>query len=584
MRIGWWTLALGLCVAYGGAVRAAAQPSVELDLRTDDAYTNESIPFTISIFNHRKAEKPAIPEIPNCEITGGSSETEMTLDSRRGTARNWSRYRYDLVVFKPGDYTIPPIEVVVDGKTLKTEPRKLTVLPGEVSDLLQAEITASTQRLFVGQQVTVTLTIYIRPAQYGRQQVERSTMKRFLETAWGNMANFRDTGRGGSVRRRDSQGNDVEFFAYEFIDQLRLDQAGPLPFSEIIVGVDYPKFARDRLGGVGVEKYRKLRIHPRCELPDVRPLPSEGRPPNFTGAVGAYRIDTSARPTRIRVGDPIELTISLTGTGDLDTLPPPNLAAQPSLVESFRVPDEALAGRIENGRRIYSQSIRAKRGDVEAIPPIEYPYFDADRGEYAVARSAPIAISVEASNAIDTAALPELAVPASTAPLAPEALDGLRGLRVHEHELLRTVRPVRMKHIVAAVIVPPALFALGCAWTAFSRSRAGNEFRRRQQNALPAALKRIDATRSRPAADLPGEVAAAFAAYLADRFDAPPGRFLGPAGVHELSLRNAPGPLIARCRDLIDRCESAVYAGGHGDAGLADEARECLTQLERERL
>jgi hypothetical protein len=584
MKPGRWKWAVVLIVACGGGMRAAAQPSIELDLRATEAYTNESIPFTISIFNHRQAEKPTIPDIPNCEITGGSSETEMSFDSRRGRSRSWIRYRYELVAFKPGDYTIPPIEVVADGKTLRTEARKLTVLPGEVSDLLQAEITAGTQRLFVGQQVAVTLSIYVRPAAYGRQQVDRSTMKRFVETAWGNLANFRDTGRGGTVRRRDSQGNEVEFYSYEFIDQLTLDQAGPLPFSEIVVGVDYPKFTRDRLGGAAVEKYRKLRIHPACDLPDVRPLPSAGRPANFTGAVGIYRIDTSARPTRVRVGDPIELTISLTGTGALESLPPPNLAAQPSLVELFRVPDEALAGRIENGRRIYSQAIRAKRGDVETIPPIEYPYFDADRGEYVIARSAPIPITVEASNALDVAALPELAVPTSTAPLAPEAIDGLRGLRVHESDLLANVSPVRMGQVLAAVLVPPGLFAIGCAWSVFSQARAGSEGRRRRQNALASALRRVDGVRDRSVQELPGEVAGALAAYLADRFDAPPGRYLGQAGVDALRERGVSGALLARIQELVQRCESAVYAGERGDANLADEARACLAELERERL
>jgi hypothetical protein len=584
MWFGRFRLPLVPLLAVCGALRAAAQSGIELDFRAAEAYTNESIPFTVSIFNYRRAEKPTIPEIPNCEITGGNSQTEMTLDSRRGSSRNWVRYSYDFVAFKPGDYTIPPIEVVVDGKVLKTDPRKLTVLPGEVSDSVQAEITASTQRLFIGQQVTVTLTIYIKPAMVGRQAADRSTMKRFLDTSWGNYANFRDTGRGGSVRRPDSQGNQTEFHAYEFIDQLVLDQAGPLPFADIVVGVDYPKFARDRLGGVSIEKYRKLRIHPACELPDVRPLPSEGRPANFTGAVGVFRIDASAKPTRVRVGDPIELALSLTGSGALDALPPPNLAAQASLVEVFRVPDEALAGRMENGRRIFSQAIRAKRGDVDFIPPIEYAYFDADRGEYAIARSAPIPITVEASNALDVSALPELAVPSNTTPLTPEAIDGLRGNRVDEGELLRTVRPLKMSQVAAVVLAPPAFFAIGCAWSALARARHGGVARQRRQHALANALKRVEAARARPLRELPGELAAAMAAYLADRFDAPAGRYVGAAGVDALRERNAPETLRARCLDLLARCENAVYAGGEGDAALADETRECLMQLERERL
>ena len=43
--------------------------------------------------------------------------------------------------------------------------------------------------------------------------------------------------------------------------------------------------------------------------------------------------------------------------------------------------------------------------------------------------------------------------------------------------------------------------------------------------------------------------------------------------------------LVQRCAELLQRCEQAAYAGGSGgDSSLAELARQCARQLERERL
>jgi hypothetical protein len=43
--------------------------------------------------------------------------------------------------------------------------------------------------------------------------------------------------------------------------------------------------------------------------------------------------------------------------------------------------------------------------------------------------------------------------------------------------------------------------------------------------------------------------------------------------------------LVQRCSELLERCEQAAYAGSSdGDVSLADLARQCARQLEKERL
>ncbi len=50
----------------------------------------------------------------------------------------------------------------------------------------------------------------------------------------------------------------------------------------------------------------------------VRPLPTEGRPSNFSGLVGEYTLRADASPTAVNVGDPITLSVTVHGPPQLE--------------------------------------------------------------------------------------------------------------------------------------------------------------------------------------------------------------------------------------------------------------------------
>ena len=74
----------------------------------------------------------------------------------------------------------------------------------------------------------------------------------------------------------------------------------------------------------------------------VLPVPSSGRPESFAGAVGSgFSLEATADRSVVRVGDPIELKIKLTGDATMETLSLPRLDSQMGLsVEDFQVQDE----------------------------------------------------------------------------------------------------------------------------------------------------------------------------------------------------------------------------------------------------
>jgi hypothetical protein len=582
------------------------QPTVTLEVEPAQPFANEAALIKVQVGNYQEqCERPTFPELPDCtiEYTGQSSSSGITmLGGGPPQVRRQITFSYTLISRKAGHLTIPAISVVVDGQTLTTKPHRLRVRelpkspsPGDQesgspdtggTDLLLAEITCAQSKLFVGQRAQFTLTIWVKAARYRGSPLRRSNMWRFLT---GRLGAFEQAQvRAGSARRQLADGSTGLYYVYELPIEFVVKQPGPPSFSDVAVGLNYPtRFSSDIFGDLRVIDQRTVpRMRPAINVPDVQPLPTEGRPPSFSGAVGQFEISTFATPTNVRVGDPIKLVIDITGEL-IEALPGPDLTAIPELVDNFRVPTEELAGSVSGNRKRFTQTIRAKHAEVKYIPPIEFAYFDPQSEQYVVTRSEPIPVLVSAVEQLDAADLTAITPETTHEPSnAIETRDGLRGNRPHEGELLATVRPVTLTQTALTTLLPPVGF--GFIWGLMRLNRARQDQRgRRRRSALRNAERRIHAaaTRDLPPGEFHSAIQAALAGYLADRLNEPPGRFLGPAAVTYLEQRGINRELVARCAELLQRCEQAAYAGNaDGDTSLAALARQCVRQLERERL
>lgn len=587
------------------APAAFAQAKVDLTVQTPSPYVGQPLSVQIRVQNAREVEVPEFPRLSDCstQYVGEGSKTNIVTDRGIRHVAVEKTFQFVLTPRNPGELVIPAISVVADGETLTTEPVRVTVRErpqsasprgargggtgdSQTSDLLLAEISCAQSKLYVGQRVRFTLTIFVKPAEYNGQPLSRSDMFQFLECRFGPFDPRSAQSSTVTLPRED--GPDQTYYAVELPAEFVVEQAGPLTFSDVAIGMDYPtRISRDRWGFLEVAGRRKLPpLRPVINTPEVLPLPTEGRPANFSGAVGRYTLSAFAVPSNVRVGDPIKLVIDISGDR-VETLPGPDLAGIAQLVEDFRVPNETLAGTVRGNSKRFTQTIRAKRPDVKDIPPIEFAYFDPDDEKYVVARSEPIPVLVSVVEQLDAADLADITTPsAADQGHTLQARDGLRGNQTAESRLLATVKPVTMTQVALATLVPPIVF--GCIWSLAALTRSGrDESVRRRRAALRNAERRIQGAVDRrlPPRELHTEIEAALAGYLADRLNEPPGRFLGSATVAFLEQRGVDADLVRRCRELLERCEQTAYAGdSDGDVSLADLARQCARQLEKERL
>ncbi|HMA45084.1 MAG TPA: BatD family protein, partial [Gemmatimonadales bacterium] len=149
----------------------------------------------------------------------------------------------------------------------------------------------------------------------------------------------------------------------------------------------------------------------------VLPLPAEGRPRDDQGVVAAgLHVDIEATPAAARVGEPVELAITLSGTGNPSLWPPPTLQLPPAFRSysgeaTTRI--SSLNGRV-GGVKTFRYMLVPDSAGTFLLPAVRYPYFDSDAGEYRVIEVG--ARSIVAAPGVDPQAarpLPPLLAPSS---------------------------------------------------------------------------------------------------------------------------------------------------------------------------
>ena len=149
---------------------------------------------------------------------------------------------------------------------------------------------------------------------------------------------------------------------------------------------------------------------------NVKPLPAEGRPANFSGMVGNYSFDAQFDKDHLKVGEALTLSITIKGDGTPGTITDPKL---PSFDDFRSVPPEnSIDKKIAGSKVVTTKSIKIflypkKKGSFE-IPEISYSWFDPAKRAYQSETLGPWTIEVEKGDASAEAAF----MPAATRPTA----------------------------------------------------------------------------------------------------------------------------------------------------------------------
>jgi hypothetical protein len=594
---------------------ARAEVTVQGAVDQMEVFVGETFTFQVQVEGSDAVAEPDISAITDFTVDprGGQQNSSESVSIVNGRMSRVSHrgyiYTFALTPKRVGRLLIPALTVTVDGQAYKTQVIPILVKRPQETDEFKLRLTVDKARVYVGEPVTLTVTWYIgRDVNGFNFNLPLLTDPRFIISEGdGQVANpapdrvVRIPAPGGEILAEKGNGvlDGNNYLTVSFSRRLIAKEVGLLTLPQATVSCQAMSAYRQQHGrdpfnglvpddffGRSRQSFQTVVVPSNEPALEVLPLPTEGRPADFSGLVGAYSIAVSAMPTAVKVGDPITLTIQVAGPV-VAGVSLPTLADQLG-PQAFKVPAEMAPGEGRGVLKTFTQTIRAIHPGVREIPSLHLSYFNPVSGRYEQASSPPLPISVAEARAV-TARDAEGREPAGPAKRELKAAKGGINFNYEGPEVLTPQTPIGTVGLngvwYSLLFLPPAIFIVFLVSTLTARHRSKDPAGR----AARQAHARFSATLAgiTPHGDLAAGYQAlglALREYLGAKLRRNPAA-LTYADVEPLLVQAGVGSeSLARLRQVMEECAAYEYAGpasGAQDlAWLLDLARQVATEME----
>lgn len=454
------------------------------------------------------------PDFAPFDVLRSSARPHVQLDPRNGGSMV-AEYRYVLTTEQSGAFTIPSFEARLGRDVARTHPLRVVVRsgrngPGVPTVVARARIDTSLEvnfraltepeTVFVGQQANYEVAVFLNETV--RDRLRRNPT--FYPPDMQAMLAYDLPQVGGAPPRRKVGMRCFDALVYQRALFPLVAGRFVIPPAQLVYSLPLSAsfFSREESHELQTDSTIIVAVDP----------PASGRPAEFLGAVGNLSIASRLDSNRGRVGDPLLLTVRISGTGNVKLFPPPRMQIPwASLVRSDERVDVDSAARRIRGSKEFDWVLTPKVAGELDLPPIRYGYFNPDTRRYAIAASsgARVTIAPGALAAVDTTH-PEVLLALRTAYRGPLSLPPQQGTPFW---VLLAIAPV------------PVLMG-----------RPRRERRSKQPNSPAAALRAL-AKETAPPRD-PSQVRRVFTRALAERLGLSPESFTR-AGALARTLRRA---------------------------------------------
>ena len=151
---------------------------------------------------------------------------------------------------------------------------------------------------------------------------------------------------------------------------------------------------------------KPLTLHTDGAVVKIKALPLQGRPANFSGAVGQFVLSSEATPTSGAAGDPLTLKINVTGQGNFGRVSMNGLPASADW-KSYKPSVKFEPGDTSGitGTKTFEQSIIPLKAGQQDIPAVSFSYFDPEKNAYVTKTTEPIAVEIAVNSGAAPAAV-----------------------------------------------------------------------------------------------------------------------------------------------------------------------------------
>lgn len=418
-------------------------------LSSQTTFVGQPVELVITVRDARSADVPQTINVPGLRIELFGRATRFEMNNFK--VMSSMTYTYSVTPSSEGDFTIPPVEVKVGNKVLKTNPARLLVQAGGPAPLPPpqplpqqppsaqghrqqpatdnslpyfGDTLLSKKKAYVGEVVPAELRFYFNTRIGGEI---------------GDRPNFGGEGftiqKLANVPKREQIVNGENYVVFGFQTAITPAKSGDLaiPAASLearlqVQGNAPPGFADifQQFGGVippGMfTESRNVAIETKPAQLEVLPLPKEGKPENFSGAIGKFTIETTVSPKKAAPGDPVTLKVVVSGQGNFDAMGAPVLAADDGW-RTYPPTDKIQSADAIHftGEKTFEFTLIARK-DQTQTPEVQFTYFDPATGKYETLTKSPMPVDAKAGTATSTSpATEDLKAPSSSPTPVPAA-------------------------------------------------------------------------------------------------------------------------------------------------------------------
>ena len=382
-----WSILL-LCFSHG-----IAQVSFQTKVSKNRLGLNERL--RVSFEMNQNGDNFTPPTFNGFNVVGGPNQS--VSNSWVNGVRSFSKsYTYFLTPTRKGKIAIAQASIEIDGEVYKTTPVQIEVTQAvnnpnspqaranAIADEnlhLVAEI--SKRNPYLNEAITVIYKLYFS-SEISVSNVNETESPKYSDF-WSHLIPIPKL----EIKRGEFKGQPYNYVTWRKT-VLYPQKTGKLVIAPLTlnVSVDVPTNRRDFFGNRVYQKAPKMITAGKRTI-DVRPLPLEGRPNDFDGAVGDFDLNVKFNKTALKSSESFQATIKVSGRGNLKLFSLPKLSAPSSLEvyepehkENVKTNLLGMQGNIEDTYTVVPQY----QGNYP-IPSVSFSYFDPVKALYVSLRS-----------------------------------------------------------------------------------------------------------------------------------------------------------------------------------------------------
>lgn len=390
-----------LCVLFLGSF-AQAQVTFEAKVSKKKLGLNERLRVDFEMNQDGDNFNP--PNFDGFRVVGGPNQA--ISNSYFNGKRTYSKtYSYFLSPLQKGNATIGQATIEIEGQTYKTSPVSIVVgnevkiskdgsnaeYLAEESVHLVAEI--SNANPYLSEAITVTYKLYVSH-DVGITSNWREISAPKYADFWSQNINTQ-----GNYKPYDGKYNGEEY-RYVILRSTVLypQKTGELDIEPLTldIPIDVRSNKRDIFGRQRIARVNKT-VSAGARKINVKPLPIDGKPDDFTGAVGEFQFQVTTNKSTLDANESLELSTKISGKGNLKLFDLPSLKL-PSALEVYTPErDNQVTVQLDGMRGTIAEkyTIVPQFKGKYPIRPITFSYFNPKTERYETLSSEALVIHVE---------------------------------------------------------------------------------------------------------------------------------------------------------------------------------------------